>query len=89
MISEKIFIINRLGLHARAAAKLVATAGRYQANISVVCKGKTANAKSIMAIMMLAASQNTEVELRAEGEDEKQALSAMIELIQDKFGEEA
>ncbi len=89
MISEKTIIINRLGLHARAAAKLVATAGRFQADISVHCKGKIANAKSIMAVMMLAASQNTEVELKAEGDDALEAIAAIMALIQDKFGEES
>jgi phosphocarrier protein HPr len=89
MITEKIIICNKLGLHARAAAKFVSTAANYQAEITVHCKGKTANAKSIMAIMMLAASNGTEIELIAQGDDETDAVQAIITLINNKFGEEA
>lgn len=89
MIKHTIVIINKLGLHARAAAKFVSTAARYQAEISVHCKGKTANAKSIMAIMMLAASCGTEIEMNATGDDAQAAIDALIALINNKFGEEA
>lgn len=87
MIKEKFIIINKLGLHARAAAKLVSTSARFESEITLQCKGKTANAKSIMAVMMLAASINTEVEITAEGDDAQLAIQAIIELVNNKFGE--
>ncbi len=87
MINTKTMIINKLGLHARAAAKLVTLCARYESEITLHCKGKTANAKSIMAVMMLAASINTEIEVNAEGDDEAVAVQAIIELINNKFGE--
>lgn len=89
MIKIKTTIVNKLGLHARAAAKLVATCARFQSEITLDCKGKTANAKSIMAVMMLAASINTDLEITANGDDEQQAVDAMLELIKNKFGEQA
>jgi phosphocarrier protein len=89
MIKEKFIIINKLGLHARAAAKLVSTSARFESEITLQCKGKTANAKSIMAVMMLAASINTEVEITADGDDAKLAIQAIIELVNNKFGEGA
>jgi phosphocarrier protein len=89
MIKEKFIISNKLGLHARAAAKLVATSARFESEIALHCKGKTANAKSIMAVMMLAASINTEVEITANGDDAQAAVQAIIELVNNKFGEGA
>lgn len=89
MIKEKTIIVNKLGLHARAAAKLVATCARFESEISLHCKNKTANAKSIMAVMMLAASLNTEIEITADGSDAQQAMDAILELIKNKFGESA
>ncbi len=83
-----ITISNKLGLHARAAAKLVGTSNQFQSQISIACKGKTANAKSIMAIMMLAASMGTEIVITAEGEDAQDAIDALTKLINDKFGED-
>jgi phosphocarrier protein len=87
MINTKTMIINKLGLHARAAAKLVSVCARYESEITLQCKSKTANAKSIMAVMMLAASINTEIEINANGDDEEAAVQAIIELIKNKFGE--
>ncbi len=89
MIKEKTMIINKLGLHARAAAKLVSTSAQFGSDITLLCKGKTANAKSIMAVMMLAASQNTEIEITADGADAQEAINALLTLIQNKFGEQA
>lgn len=87
MIRQPITIINKLGLHARAAAKLVETASAFESRI-MLCKGsREVDAKSIMPVMMLAASQGTEVELLAEGTDEKQAIAALEALINDYFGE--
>lgn len=88
MLRQTVTIRNKLGLHARAAAKLVNTAGRFDSSVTVANGGKSADAKSIMGIMMLAASQGTELELRVEGEDETQALESVVSLIDDLFGEE-
>lgn len=83
-----IIIQNKLGLHARASAKFVTTAGRHTCHIEVKSKGKTVNGKSIMGVMMLAASKGTELEIIAEGEDEIVAIEALALLIDEKFGEE-
>lgn len=88
MLHKKVQIINKLGLHARAAAKLVQTAAKFASHIEVFGNGRTANAKSIMSVMMLAASQHTWVELSAHGEDEEAALFALETLIANRFGEE-
>lgn len=87
MIRRNITIINKLGLHARATAKLVATASDYQSTVRICGKGREVDAKNIMQVMMLAASKGTEVELIADGEDEQQAIDALAELINDYFGE--
>jgi phosphocarrier protein len=80
-------IVNKLGLHARAAAKLTHLAGSYQCEIWISRSGRRVNAKSIMGVMMLAAGQGTSVKLEAEGADAEQAISALTKLIADKFGE--
>lgn len=87
MQSQIITISNKLGLHARAATKLVHLASRYAAETKLTKGEKTVNAKSIMGVMMLAASKDTELTISAEGEDEHEALRAIVELINDKFGE--
>ena len=87
MISETVTIQNKLGLHARAAAKLVSLACNYGSQIELIRSGKTVNAKSIMGVMMLAAAKGTEIDLKVEGEDEQEAFSAVKDLIDDKFGE--
>jgi phosphocarrier protein len=88
MIRKKITIINKLGLHARAAAKLVALASRYACNIEINKNGRSANGKSIMGVMMLAANKGTEIELVVEGEEESQAILELEQLINQRFGEE-
>ena len=80
-------IINKLGLHARAAAKLTHLAGNYQCEIWVSRSGRRVNAKSIMGVMMLAAGQGTSVLIEAEGSDAEQAIVALTKLIAEKFGE--
>jgi phosphocarrier protein HPr len=80
-------IINKLGLHARAAAKLTHLAGGYQCEIWISRSGRRVNAKSIMGVMMLAAGKGTSVQIEAEGADAEQAIAALIKLIADKFGE--
>lgn len=87
MQSETITIINKLGLHARAAAKLVNTASRFRSDVRLRRDNKDANAKSIMGVMMLAAGKGTEMTLEVEGPDEEEALQAMKQLIAERFGE--
>lgn len=83
------FIIrNRLGLHARAAALLVKTANRFAAEITIEKDGMEVNGKSIMGILMLAASKGSKIRLKVEGKDSIQALQTIGKLIENKFGEE-
>ncbi len=87
MISQQITIINKLGLHARAASKLVNQASQFESEVFIDKDGNRVNAKSIMGVMMLAASKGTEVILEAEGNDEKACLDAMVSLINNRFEE--
>lgn len=87
MLEQEIEIVNKLGLHARAAAKLVSTAGQFTSEILLRKGHQEINAKSIMGVMMLAASIGTVLILKTSGPDEQQAMDALIELINDKFGE--
>ena len=87
MIERKIIIIKKLGLHARAAAKLVTLASSFQSKIELRSKHKTANGKSIMSVMMLAACQGTEITLCIDGDDEKQVVAALEMLINHRFDE--
>ena len=80
-------IVNKLGLHARAAAKLTHLAGHYQCEIWISRSGRRVNAKSIMGVMMLAAGRGTSVLIEADGADADQAIGALAKLIADKFGE--
>jgi phosphocarrier protein HPr len=80
-------ISNKLGLHARASAKLTKLAGGYRCEIVLGRNGRRVNAKSIMGVMMLAAGIGSEIEIETEGEDEQQAMAAILALIDDKFGE--
>lgn len=87
MLRKKITIINKLGLHARAAAKFVSTAGQFESLIEVEHKDRRINGKSIMGVMMLAASKGSEIDLFADGRDQEQALQALTQLIENRFGE--
>jgi phosphocarrier protein len=87
MLKKEIEIINKLGLHARASAKLTQTACRFTSEVWIARASRRVNAKSIMGVMMLAASKGTTVELETNGADEAEAMSAMEALINDKFGE--
>lgn len=87
MLAEQIEIINKLGLHARAAAKFVSTATRFESNIKISKDGREVDGKSIMAVMMLAASCGSTVGITCEGSDEHDALEGIKALINDKFGE--
>lgn len=88
MISKDLTIVNKLGLHARAAAKLVALASNFQSEIFVEKEGKKINGKSIMGVMMLAASQNTVVTVTTDGEDEIQAMQDIEKLFKNYFDED-
>ncbi len=87
MIKKKITILNKLGLHARAAAKFVTNANKFSSNIEISKGTKTVNGKSIMGVMMLAASKGTDLILQAEGNDEQQAIISLTDLVNDRFGE--
>ena len=80
-------IVNKLGLHARAAAKLTHLASSFQSEIWISRSGRRVNAKSIMGVMMLAAGMGSDVEIETEGVDEAAAMKALVALIEDKFGE--
>ena len=87
MLRQKITIINKLGLHARAAAKFVSCASAYSSRIQVGNDGKMVDGKSIMSIMMLAASRGTELDIEIDGRDEEEALAALTQLVENKFDE--
>ncbi len=87
MIRRTIMIINKLGLHARAAAKLVATSTPFQSSLKIRKGEREVDGKSIMSVMLLAASKGTEVEVIAEGPDEQEAVDAVCALIDNKFDE--
>jgi phosphocarrier protein len=80
-------IINKLGLHARASAKLTQAASAFKSEIWIARNGRRVNAKSIMGVMMLAAGKGSSVTIEAEGEDAEQALAAIVQLIAGRFGE--
>jgi phosphocarrier protein HPr len=89
MPSKELTLINKLGLHARAAAKLVSLTSGFESDITLSRNGKTVNGKSIMGVMMLAASCGTAIEVNASGSDADEALQQIEQLVQDRFGEEA
>lgn len=89
MPSKELTLINKLGLHARAAAKLVNLTSGFESDITLTRNGKTVNGKSIMGVMMLAASCGTAIEVNASGNDADEALQQIEQLVQDRFGEEA
>lgn len=89
MIERQTEIVNRLGLHARAAAKLVHTAGGFQSRVTIVKDGEEVDAKSILGLLLLAAAQGSQVNIRCEGQDEEAALCAVTQLIARRFDEES
>ena len=88
MLKKNVVINNKLGLHARAAARFVETAAAYEADIRVKFGGKSVNGKSIMGLMMLAAAKGANLELVVQGRDEEKALSALAGLMENRFEEE-
>jgi phosphocarrier protein len=89
MIERELLVANRLGLHARATAKLVQALSVYRCNATLNAKGREVNAKSIMGVMLLAAGQGTPVMLRVEGEDEAAAADAVAALFERRFDEDS
>jgi phosphocarrier protein len=87
MISQPITIINKLGLHARASAKLTKLAGSFACAVWIAKGERRVNAKSIMGVMMLAAGVGSDVVLETDGEQEQEAMDALLALINDRFGE--
>jgi phosphocarrier protein len=87
MIQQEVEIINKLGLHARASAKLTQLAAKFQSEVWMTRNKRRVNAKSIMGVMMLAAGKGAIVILETEGSDEKECFDALAALIQEKFGE--
>ncbi len=87
MIKTTATISNKLGLHARASAKLTKLVGSFACDVWMARNGRRINAKSIMGVMMLAAGLGSEVEIETDGPDEQQAMDALLALINDKFGE--
>ena len=88
MLQRKVTVINRLGLHARAAAKFVKLANRFKASVKLEKDGVSIDGKSILGILTLAAVQGTEITLKISGEDETRAMKALISLIDNRFEEE-
>jgi len=87
MIRKQVIIVNRLGLHARAAARFVKLASVYESNVELVRGQTVINGKSIMGVMMLAAAKGHKLIIRARGDDEAEALEAIETLIRERFGE--
>ena len=87
MIKQNTTIVNQLGLHARASAKLTKLAGSFPCSVFMSRGGRRINAKSIMGVMMLAAGIGSELEMETDGEQEQEAMDALVALINDKFGE--
>jgi phosphocarrier protein HPr len=87
MTEREIEIINKLGLHARASAKLTQTAGQFASEIWLSRNGRRVNGKSIMGVMMLAAAKGSQIRIEISGPDEEAAMAALVALINDKFGE--
>lgn len=87
MLSTETEIINKLGLHARASARLSQLAGKYKCEVWMAKGARRVNAKSIMGVMMLAAGKGSKVTLETDGADEQEAMDALLALIADKFGE--
>lgn len=88
MLCETVQIINELGLHARAAAKFVECTAHFESSFKIRKESREVDGKSIMSVMMLAASKGTTLEIQVEGPDEEEALSALLTLINNKFDEE-
>jgi phosphocarrier protein len=88
MQERPVTVINKLGLHARAAAKFVTAASAFSSNVDISKNGQSVNGKSIMGVMMLAASRGTELIIMTQGDDEVEAVESLVSLIENRFGEQ-
>jgi phosphocarrier protein len=88
VIRRQVQITNRLGLHARAAARFVHTAARFEARVTAGRDGRVMDGKSILGILLLGASRGTTIEITAEGEDEEEAVETLVTLVESRFGED-
>ena len=88
MQERPVTVINKLGLHARAAAKFVTAASAFSSNVDISRNGQSVNGKSIMGVMMLAASRGTELIIMTQGDDEVEAAESLVSLIENRFGEQ-
>jgi phosphocarrier protein len=88
MQQREVEIVNRLGLHARASARLTQVAGQFKSDVWLSRNGRRVNAKSIMGVMMLAAAKGSRIIIETDGPDETAALNALVDLVADRFGEE-
>jgi phosphocarrier protein HPr len=88
VVSQSVSVVNQLGMHARAAAKFVHLAARFQARVKVARHGREMDGKSIMGLLLLAAARGTIITISAEGADEQPAVAALVELVQSGFGED-
>lgn len=89
MIEREVELVNRLGLHARAAAKLVHLAGRFRCDVKLIKDGEMVDGKSILGLLMLAAAQGEHLHLRCDGADEQEAMAALEDLIARRFEEDS
>lgn len=87
MIQQEIEIVNKLGLHARASAKFTQLASKFKSEVWVTRNGRRVNGKSIMGVMMLAAGKGSKIMLETDGADEQECFDAVVNLVNDKFGE--
>jgi phosphocarrier protein len=87
MQKREVRIVNRLGLHARAAARIVYVASRYRSNVALIFGNRHANARNILAVMLLAASMGSTITIETSGPDESEAMSAVTRLVNERFGE--
>jgi phosphocarrier protein len=88
MLQREVEIVNKLGLHARASARLTQIAGQFGSDVWLSRNGRRVNAKSIMGVMMLAAAKGSTVVIETEGADEAEAMQALVQLVTERFGEE-
>jgi phosphocarrier protein len=88
MLTRTVTVVNQLGMHARAAAKFVHLAGRFEASVRVARQDREMDGKSIMGILLLAAAQGSTITIRTDGADEQAALDALVHLVQSGFGED-
>ena len=88
MTQKTVTIVNTLGIHARPATLIAQTAQRFESDIIVEKDGLEVNAKSVMGVMMLVAAKGTQIKIRADGPDEREAVDALVKLVEDGFGEE-